>query len=146
MNPHRATGDELTVELLYALLTLRVNVFIVEQESPYPDLDGLDLEASTVHYWYEVDGAPVGYLRVLCPVDGTPIIGRVCTTVAARGTGLGSALMSAALDELGPVEVVLNAQVDAQGLYARFGFRPEGEPFDDDGIMHIAMRRQAIGD
>lgn len=146
MNLHRATGDELTVELLYALLTLRVNVFIVEQASPYPDLDGLDLEPSTVHFWYELDGRPVGYLRLLRPADGPAIIGRVCTTVAARGTGLGSALMAAALDELGEVEVVLNAQVRAQGLYGRFGFRPEGEPFDDDGIMHIAMRRTAIRD
>lgn len=141
--PLRATGDQLDIRQLYALLTLRVNVFIVEQGSPYPDLDGRDLDPSTVHFWYESDGKPIAYLRLLA---GPPArIGRVCTVPEARGTGLGTRLMKVALTELGDAEVVLDAQVQAQGMYARFGFRPEGEPFDDDGILHITMRRPAVG-
>ena len=138
---HRATGDQLTAGQLYALLTLRINVFIVEQRSCYPDLDGRDLDPSTVHFWFQLDEIPVAYLRVLRPPHGPAHIGRVCTTRATRGTGLGSRLMTAALAELGSAEVVLNAQVQAQGMYARFGFRSEGEPFDDDGIPHVTMRR-----
>jgi ElaA protein len=136
---HRATGDQLDAALLYALLTLRVNVFVVEQRSPYPDLDGRDLDPGTVHLWYQSGDAPVAYLRVLA---GPPArIGRVCTAPQARGRGLGTRLMEVALAELGSREVVLDAQVQAQGMYARFGFRPEGDPFDDDGVMHITMRR-----
>jgi ElaA protein len=135
----RATGGALDVGQLYALLTLRVNIFVVEQRSPYPDLDGRDLDPSTVHLWYQNDAGPVAYLRVLA---GPPArIGRVCTAPEARGRGLGTRLMEAALAELGSREVVLDAQVQAQGMYARFGFVPEGEPFDDDGVMHITMRR-----
>lgn len=138
-DPHRATGDQLTIAQLYALLTLRVNVFIVEQRSPYPDLDGRDLDPTTVHFWYENAGAPVAYLRILA---GPPArIGRVCTVPRARGTGLSTRLMNAALAALGDAEVVLDAQVQAKAMYARFGFHPEGEPFDDDGILHVAMRR-----
>ena len=136
---HRARGDQLTIERLYALLMLRVNIFIVEQRSPYPDLDGRDLDPATIHLWYEEAGVPIAYLRVLA---GPPArIGRVCTAPAARGTGLSTRLMHAALAELDSREVVLDAQVQAQGMYARFGFHPEGEPFDDDGVMHITMRR-----
>jgi ElaA protein len=139
---HRATGDQLDVARLYALLTLRVNVFVVEQRSPYPDLDGRDLDPGTVHLWYEAAGAPIAYLRILA---GPPArIGRVCTVPEARGTGLGTRLMTAALAELGPVEIVLDAQVQAQNIYARFGFVAEGAPFDDDGIMHVTMRRKAM--
>jgi ElaA protein len=136
---HRATGDQLSVAQLYALLTLRVNIFVVEQQSPYPDLDGRDLDPATVHLWYQAAGTPIAYLRILA---GPPArIGRVCTAQEARGTGLGTRLMAAALAELGSAEVVLDAQVQAQGMYARFGFRAEGEPFDDDGVLHVTMRR-----
>jgi ElaA protein len=141
---HRATGDQLDIAQLYALLTLRVNVFIVEQRSPYPDLDGRDLDPATVHFWFQTGDDPVAYLRIL---PGPPArIGRVCTAPDARGAGLGTRLMHAALAELGDAEVVLDAQVQAQGMYARFGFVPEGEPFDDDGILHIAMRRHGVRD
>jgi ElaA protein len=137
---HRATGDELSTATLYALLRLRVNIFVVEQRAPYPEVDGRDLLPDTVHWWVG-DDDPVAYLRVLAESDGTARIGRVCTAKHARGAGLGARLMAAALDELGDREAVLDAQVQAQGLYRRFGFLPVGEPFDDDGIMHVTMRR-----
>lgn len=138
---HRATGDTLSAATLYALLTLRVNIFVVEQRAPYPELDGRDLRADTVHFW--LGDPPVAYLRLLTEPGGTARIGRVCTEARARGAGHGGRLMAAALAEVGEREAVLDAQVTAQGLYARFGFLPEGEPFDDDGIMHVRMRRPA---
>ncbi|MFL6144566.1 MAG: GNAT family N-acetyltransferase [Labedaea sp.] len=138
---HRATGDQLSVATLYALLMLRVNIFVVEQRTPYPDLDGRDLRPDTTHWWWQPGAEPVTYLRVLTEPGGGARIGRVCTAAPARGAGLSGRLMTAALAEIGPRDVVLDAQVQAQGLYQRFGFEPVGEPFDDDGILHVAMRR-----
>ncbi len=136
---HVATGPELTAADLYDLLRLRVDVFVVEQECPYPELDGRDLLESTVHMWWRAESV-TGCLRLL---DEGPVVrvGRVCTAASARGTGLGGRLMAAAVERIGDRESVLGAQVRAQGLYARFGYEPEGEVYVEDGIPHIAMRR-----
>jgi ElaA protein len=141
--PRFAAGDELPPDLLYALLKLRVDVFVVEQESPYPDLDGRDLRADTGHFWWPPTGEPRAYLRLLTEPGGGWRIGRVCTAKEARGEGLGALLMRTAMARVGDDEVVLDAQTYAQRFYARFGFEPEGEPFDEDGIEHITMRRPA---
>jgi ElaA protein len=138
--PYRATGDQLSAATLYALLTLRVAVFVVEQECPYTELDGRDLRPDTVHFWFG-DPEPLAYLRLLRDPGGVVRIGRVCTAMVARGAGLSSRLMVAALAEIGDRPAVLDAQVYAQNFYARFGFVPVGEPFDEDGIPHITMRR-----
>jgi ElaA protein len=139
-----AAGDELTAERLYALLKLRVDVFVVEQESPYPDLDGRDLLPDTVHLWSPATGEPQVYLRLLRESDGWRI-GRVCTAAPARGKGLGARVMAAAMARVGDADVVLDAQTHAQEFYARFGFVAEGAPFDEDGVEHITMRRARTG-
>ena len=136
-----AAGDELTAAELYAVLRLRVDVFVVEQDAPYPELDGRDLLPETVHLWSPPTGEPQAYLRILHDPDGVRRIRRLCTTKAARGTGLGRLLMADAMARIGDAEAVLDAQSYAQGFYARFGFVPEGEPFVEDGIEHITMRR-----
>jgi ElaA protein len=138
---HRATGDQLSAATLYALLALRVNVFVVEQQSPYADLDGRDLSPDTVHLWWQPGAEPLSYLRLLAEPDGSARIGRVCTVPSARGTGLGRRLMDVAMAEVGDRAVVLDAQVQVQAMYARYGFRPEGEPYDDAGVPHVTMRR-----
>jgi ElaA protein len=126
---------------LYPLLELRSAVFVIEQESIYQDLDGRDLLPSTVHIWWQLEEAPHGYLRLLRDPDGTHRIGRVCTAKYARGTGLGALLMKAAMERVGDDAAVLEAQTYAQAFYARFGFASTGEPYDEDGIEHITMRR-----
>lgn len=136
-----ATGAELTADELYALLKLRVDVFVVEQECPYPELDGRDLSPDTGHLWWPASGEPRGYLRLLSEPTGGWRIGRVCTAKDARGSGLGARLMAAAMTRVGDADVVLDAQTYAQEFYGRFGFVAEGEPFDEDGIEHITMRR-----
>ncbi|MEU6642262.1 GNAT family N-acetyltransferase [Saccharomonospora sp. NPDC046836] len=138
-------GRELTAAELHDLLRLRVEVFIVEQECPYPEIDGKDLLPGTRHIWAPGPDGVAGCLRILAEPGGVQRIGRVCTAKSARGTGLGAQLMAAALDAVGDAECVLDAQTYAQGFYARFGFRPEGEEFDEDGIPHITMRRLAPG-
>ncbi|PRX48434.1 ElaA protein [Prauserella shujinwangii] len=142
---HSCAADELTAAQLYAVLRLRVDVFVVEQECPYPELDGRDLLPGTRHFWFADGGDPeevTGYLRVLREPGGALRIGRVCTATSVRGSGLGARLMTAAMEYAGEVPCVLEAQTYAQGFYARFGFVPEGEEYLEDGIPHITMWRR----
>ncbi|GAB1514582.1 GNAT family N-acetyltransferase [Actinophytocola sp. KF-1] len=141
---YSAKGDEITAAQLYPLLKLRVDVFVVEQECPYPELDGRDLLASTVHLWWQPGDEVLGYLRLLREDDGTHRIGRVCTALSARGSGLGAQLMTAAMAHIGDEAAVLDAQTYALDFYARFGFVPEGDRFLEDGIEHQTMRRAAL--
>lgn len=142
MTVHTATGDRITAADLYALLRLRVEVFVIEQGCLYQDLDGLDLVASTRHLWLREGGSVPGCLRILDDEQGIRI-GRVCTAAGARGTGVGARLMDAALGSIGDVESTLSAQTYAADFYRRFGYVPEGEEYLDDGIPHILMRRAA---
>ncbi len=140
-----ARFEDLDAATLYALVRLRVDVFVVEQECAYPELDGRDLDADTQHVWIEgPDGVPSAYLRVL--EDGEALrIGRVATAQGARGRGLAGDLMRRALelaDGLGGRAVVLDAQAHLAGWYERFGFVRSGEDFVEDGIPHTPMRRE----
>jgi ElaA protein len=138
---HRAVGVELPAALLYALLRLRVDVFVVEQRCAYPELDGRDLEAGAVHLWAGPRAAPLACLRLLAEPGGVRRIGRLCTAPRARGRGLGRVLMAAALDEVGDAPCVLDAQEHLVGFYAAFGFTPCGRGYDWDGVPHVPMRR-----
>jgi ElaA protein len=133
---------ELSAPVLYRLLKLRCDVFVVEQHCPYPELDGRDTEPDTLHLWLDApDGSVAAYLRVLAEPGGGARIGRVVTSPAHRGRGLAAQLLESALTHIGPgVEVVLDAQSVATGVYARFGFTVCGPAFDDEGIEHVPMR------
>jgi ElaA protein len=136
-----ATFDRLDTATLYALLRLRVDVFVVEQTCPYPELDGRDTEPGTWHAWSGGNVAPTGYLRIMEEPDGAARIGRVCVAASQRGTGLARRLMTAALDRVGDRPCVLDAQSHLAGFYASLGFEPDGPEFVEDGIPHIPMRR-----
>lgn len=138
---HAADFAQLDAGTLYALLRLRVDVFVVEQRCPYPELDGRDTEPSTVHFWLADGGAPVAYLRLLAEADGMARIGRVVVAKPARGAGLAGRLMAAALERVGERECVLDAQSPLAGFYARLGFAVTGPEFVEDGIPHVPMRR-----
>ncbi|WP_457255725.1 GNAT family N-acetyltransferase [Pedococcus sp. P5_B7] len=128
----------------YRLWALRSAVFVVEQDCPYLDLDGRDLEPLTRHLWVEQDGEPVATLRLLD--DGDQLrIGRVATAVSARGRGLAASLVRAALALAGERAVVLDAQSHLVDWYAGFGFAPSGRGFLEDGIPHTPMRRTGRG-
>src|SRR5215471_10495825 len=108
-----ATFAELDAPTLYALLRLRTDVFVVEQQCPYPELDGRDQEPLTRHLWLAPADArtdPHAYLRLLRDSDGTARIGRVCTAAKARGAGLAGRLVAAALQHVGDGWCVLEAQ------------------------------------
>ena len=136
---HVAAFDELDARTGYLLWQLRGAVFVVEQDCPYLDLDGRDLEPATRHVWLG-DDRPLAYLRVL-EDDDCARIGRVVVAEGHRGHGLAETLMHAALEVVGDRPCVLDAQSYLAGWYARLGFEQTGPEFLDDGIPHVPMRR-----
>lgn len=138
----RSWGRDLDAATLYALLRLRVDVFVVEQSCPYPELDGRDLAESTRHFWLESPGGEVISTLRLLGDPGEFRIGRVCTRAADRGHGHTSRLMEAALAEVGPQRCRISAQSYLADMYARHGFVLDGEEFVEDGIPHVPMVRE----
>lgn len=134
-----ASFEEMPSRTAYAVWALRSQVFVVEQECAYQDLDGRDLEPGTRHLWVEAQDGPVAYLRVL--EDGSHVrVSRVVTHSRARGRGLAAALVTAAIDLAPGRDVVLDAQSHLAGWYRRLGFVRDGEEFVEDGIPHLPMR------
>jgi ElaA protein len=134
----------LDAQTSYAVWRLRQDVFVVEQECAYADLDGRDDEPGTRHVLLRDDALPdeqslLGYARVL---DDTRFwrIGRVALRRDARGRGLADLVMSTALQVCRGRDVVLDAQSPLAGWYATFGFEVDGAEFLEDGIPHLPMR------
>jgi ElaA protein len=136
-----AAFSDLTTRSLYAILKLRSDVFVVEQECVYADLDGRDTEPGARHLWFERDGEVRAYLRVLDDGDAQRI-GRVVTAKSARGAGLAGRLVAEALTVVGDRPSVLDAQAHLTAFYARYGFEPTGPEFLEDGIPHVPMARR----
>ena len=139
--------SDLGKEQLYAILKLRAEVFIVEQQCAYQDVDGQDLEGDTCHLMAWDGNQLVAYLRLLDPElqGGDVVIGRVIIAPHARGAGLGHTLMDQALEQIEErwpqTPIYLSAQTHLQGYYGRYGFVVAGEEYVEDGIPHIGMRR-----
>ncbi|MDR5699385.1 GNAT family N-acetyltransferase [Agromyces aerolatus] len=141
---HHAAVAEIEPETLYRLLWLRVSVFVVEQRAAYPEIDGRDIEPGAELLWAEEDGLVLATARLLREADALRI-GRVATAPEARGRGVASAIMRAAIDRCERVgaglPIVLDAQEHLLDWYAGFGFVAEGDRFFEDDIAHRAMRR-----
>jgi len=141
----RCWGKDLDTATLYELLKLRVEVFVVEQACPYPELDGRDLQSQTRHFWLQ---EPVGeVISVLRLIEENPNgrklfrIGRVCTKQSARGGGHATRLLQAALADVGEHPCHINAQTYLVEMYSRHGFVVAGDEFVEDGIPHVPMLR-----
>jgi ElaA protein len=136
---------ELSADQLYELLQFRQAIFVVEQASPYPDLDGRDREAR--HLTLRRSGALIGYLRLIAP-DPRVRIGRVAVAQAERGNGFARLMMDEALllaTSLHPGrDVEIGAQTYLEPFYRSFGFIPATSPYDDFGVPHIDMTKPAI--
>lgn len=131
--------DSLSTRELYEILKVRTDVFVVEQECPYPEVDGTDYDA--LHVWLEENGKIKAYLRAFPKNDSTVQIGRVLST--DRGTGLGGKIIRAGIDavkEKLPCEkIYIEAQTYALAFYEKVGFVTAGEEFLEDGIPHTPM-------
>ena len=140
------TFSELTTTELYEIIKARVNVFVVEQDCPYPDLDDYDQKA--IHLWAEKEGEVLAYCRIFDKGIKYPetSIGRVVTTENGRGTGLGKQLISYAIDvienRLRTTEVRISAQDYLLKFYSGFGFVDTGKKYLEDNIPHTEMFRK----
>lgn len=140
---HIASFDELEPRTAYLLWQLREAVFIVEQNCPYPELDGRDIEVGTRHVWLEDDLAPVAYLRILEDGDHARI-GRVLVAATHRRRGLAETLMRSALAQIGDHPSRLDAQSYLVSWYQRFDYQACGEEFLEDGIPHVPMQHSVL--
>lgn len=136
--------DDLDARTFHAIAKLRQEIFVLEQNCVYLDLDGRDLEAGTVQLWAEAPGGEVAAsVRILdehALEPGLLSIGRVVTAPAWRGRGAAAALMRHAVARCGEAPILLHAQAHLTDWYARFGFRAVGEEYLEDGIPHREMR------
>ena len=135
--------DELTASELYDILQLRSEIFVVEQNCVYNDLDGLDKSAT--HQFFKKDGEIIAYSRLLKPGTRFPefSIGRVVVKQSERGTGLGIEMMEAAknyiVNEWGATKIKVSAQQYLQRFYENLAFEIVTEIYLEDGIPHFGM-------
>lgn len=133
--------DQLSREELYAILKLRVDVFVVEQQCPFPDLDDHDQQA--LHVFMTDEDGIEAYLRILDRgvVSEYVSIGRVISVKRRRGLAgqLLDFAIAQARERFGADKIYLEAQTYASGLYEKHGFRQISEEFLEDGIPHIQM-------
>ncbi len=139
----------LSATQLYAVLALRMDVFILEQQCLWNDLDGLDQDAHHLLGWRTVDGKRqlAAYLRLLAPgvhYDDMSI-GRVVNARFARGSGIGRELLTHGIrlaeQQYPGQRIKIGAQRYLEKFYASFGFVTVSEPYDEDGIIHVKMLR-----
>lgn len=135
--------EQLSPQELYSLMKLRVDIFVVEQECAYEELDNFDQVAT--HILGYSQNELVAYARVLPPdtVYTQCSIGRVAVKKEARNTGFGRMLFQSALEEAQRLhkgeEIKIQAQIYLEEFYSSFGFQTISEPYTDWGIWHVDM-------
>ena len=138
--------EELTTKELYGILKVRVDVFVVEQNCPYPDLDGYDQKA--VHLWAEKNGEVLAYCRVFDKgiKYSETSIGRVLTNQKYRNLKLGKILIRFAINTIEArfrtSEIRISAQDYLLKFYSDFGFEDTGKKYLEDDIPHTEMIRK----
>ncbi|MEI4314818.1 GNAT family N-acetyltransferase [Streptococcus suis] len=135
--------DQLSLQELYSILTLRVDVFVVEQACPYPEVDGKD--PNCLHLLGMDNGELVAYLRILpagLSYDEVSI-GRVVIKPSHRGKGLGRPMMEQAIayitTEWKESQIKIGAQAYLEKFYSSLGFEPVSEVYLEDDIPHLDM-------
>jgi ElaA protein len=137
--------DELTLRELQFIYMARQQVFGVEQNCVYLDVDGVDDTSHHLAAWPAQQAMPLAYARIVAPgvKYAEPSIGRVVTTAAARGTGLGRELMRRAIALAAVLHPGQGLRISAQSylerFYGSFGFEIVGERYLEDGIPHTQM-------
>lgn len=135
--------QDLSNESLYKILKARTDVFVVEQNCPYPELDNYD--QASIHYYLKVNNEIAAYVRIL--PKGSKYrevsIGRVLVAKKYRGNGYARELMQKAIDYIfsdwGETEIKIQAQVYLEEFYTSLGFRKNSMSYLEDGIPHIDM-------
>ena len=142
---HWRRFDAIAVHELQNIYMARQRVFAIEQQCVYLDADGDDERAFHLAAWIGMQREPLAYARILDPgVKYAEVsIGRVITTAAARGKGLGREVMHRAIAHAGAVwpdiGIRISAQTRLETFYEGFGFVTVGAPYMEDGIPHTEM-------
>jgi ElaA protein len=137
--------SELAPQELYLILRLRSEVFVVEQNCVFQDMDNKDQYCYHLMGWQ--NNELVAYTRIVPPGISydLPSIGRVVTSLKARQSGIGKLLMEKSIEELtrmyGKTSIRIGAQLYLQKFYSYFGFLQSSDVYDEDGIDHIEMTR-----
>ncbi len=137
----------LSVAELDAIYRARQQVFVIEQACPYLDADGVDPQCWHLAAWSTAQAEPLAYARIVAPgvKYAEASIGRVITTAAARGSGLGRELVRRAVEEAEALfpgrGLRISAQAHLARFYGAFGFACVGEEYLEDNIPHIDMLR-----
>jgi ElaA protein len=147
-----STFRELTTDELYAILKLRQQVFVVEQQCVYLDCDGLDTKSRHLVGWYNSGERPepIAYLRVMYPEKGgnSTTIGRFLTHPDFRKKGIAREMMAKCLRSIEKSfpksTVCISAQQYLSHFYETFGFHVSSDSYEEDGIPHIGMTRNAV--
>ena len=133
--------NELTTKELYELLKARAEVFVVEQECIYQDLDDIDYDS--LHIFYKQDEKVIAYLRAYPKKNTKNVmqIGRVLTL--EHGKGLGRKILEegikAIAEKTDAIKIFAEAQKRATGFYEKVGFKVISDEFLEDGIPHVEM-------
>ena len=148
MTVESASFDDLDIRTLYGILRLRSEVFVVEQNCVYQDID--DLDVHSWHVWQTENGRVVACARLFeKDVDSKTIqIGRVVVAENYRREGRASVVMEKAIDvakrDFGAKRLYLEAQTYAIDFYKQFGFEVCSDEFLEDGIPHVKMERISL--
>lgn len=140
------TYQELTAEELYTLLKLRSEVFVVEQNCVYQDIDGKDQKA--LHVLGYKEGKLIAYTRLFKPGEyfEKASIGRVVVKESERHHKYGNQIMQVSIqalrDYFNETEIKISAQCYLKRFYNNLGFKEFGEEYLEDGIPHIAMLKK----
>lgn len=140
MQTHIQKFTQLSTRELHQIYKLRVDVFVVEQQCPYQEIDDIDLES--YHIYLQNDNSKIlAYCR-LYKIEDTFHIGRVIAS--ERRKGYGTQIMKTALEfaaqTLHADTIIIEAQTYAKNFYEKIGFIQTSEPFDEDGIEHMQMK------
>lgn len=145
--------NALNLKTLYNIIKLRQDVFMIEQNCIYPDVDGIDQHAQhIIGYWQQDEKTPelCAYARIIppAPPHNKAAIGRVVVKPSFRGKALGMALVTQTLRVIEttfpntPIKIF--AQAHLETFYSRFDFTPTSEVYDEDGIPHIDMLKTPV--
>ncbi|MBB1150147.1 GNAT family N-acetyltransferase [Myroides sp. NP-2] len=143
---HTKAFEELTLDELYDIMQLRTNIFVVEQNCPYPELDGKD--KNCLHVFATQHGKVIAYARIVPPgLSYKEIsIGRVVVDQAHRKDGLGKILLALTIEkieeEFDQQPIQIGAQTYLKKFYSSFGFEAVSAEYLEDGIPHVDMIRK----
>lgn len=133
--------EELDIAELYEILKARTEIFIMEQNIHYQDMDNVDYKS--LHCFFMEENKVIAYLRAFYQEDNNDIV-RICRVLTLRhGNGIGRELMEKSIvaikEKMKCKKISMDAQKHAVGFYEKFGFQVVSDDFLEEGVVHVVM-------